>query len=217
MSMRIHAFPPSPRAFKALVVANHVGADFELRLIDLTKGEQRQADYVAINPNMKMPALEDGDLKLWESNAILNYLAAKHPESGLLPADDRKRADVLRWQFWESTTWDPACAILVFERVVKPAFGGGAPDPVKVEEGLEKVRRAAAILDAQLDGRAFVCGDALTIADFSLGAVLTMKDLAQLPLEPYANIRSWAARLEALPAWQATSAMQRSAFEAAAA
>lgn len=208
MSLRLHVFPPSPRAFKVLVVAHHLGIEYEFVLCDLTKGDQKSAPYAAINPNQRMPSLEDGDFRLWESNAIIQYLAMKKPESGLLPADERGRADVARWQFWESTTWDPACAILVFERAVKRFFGGGAPDPVEVEKGLQRFHRAAKVLDAHLRGRAYVCCERLTLADFALAADLTMAEAAQFPLENYGEIRRWAGRLADLPAWQRTREMQ---------
>ena len=208
MSVRMHVFPPSPRAFKVLVVAHHLGLDYELALCDLTKGDQKSATYTAINPNQRMPSLEDGDFRLWESNAIIQYLATKKPESGLLPADERSRADVARWQFWESTTWDPACAILVFERVIKAFFGRGGPDPVEVEKGLQRFHRAAKVLDAHLRGRTYVCGNRLTLADFAIAADLTMAEPAQLPLEGYGEIRRWAGMLADLPAWQRTRAMQ---------
>jgi glutathione S-transferase len=122
--------------------------------------------------------------------------------------DEPSRADVARWQFWESTSWDAACAILVYERVVKRFFGGGAPDPVEVEKGLQRFHRAAKVLDTHLHGRTYVCGNRLSLADFALGADLTMAEPAQLPLEGYREIRRWAAMLADLPAWQRTRAMQ---------
>src|SRR3978361_1321859 len=127
--LKLHVFPPSPRAFKVLCVAEHLGLDYELCFVDLAKGDHRTPTFAALNPNMRMPALEDDGFTLWESNAIMEYLAATHPEKGLLPLDERKRADVARWQFWDATTWDPACATLIFERFVKGFFGGGGPDP----------------------------------------------------------------------------------------
>jgi len=209
MTLKLHVFPPSPRGFKVLVVAYQLGIDFELVFCDLTKGDQKSAAYTALNPNQRMPTLEDGDFSLWESNAIIQYLATKKPESGLLPRDERGRADVARWQFWESTTWDPACAILIFERAVKRFFGGGAPDPVEVEKGLQRFNRAAGVLDAHLKKQAYVCGDHLTIADFAIASPLTLTEAAQLPLESYGEIRRWAGTLAELPAWQRARAMQR--------
>jgi glutathione S-transferase len=209
MTLRIHAFPLSPRAFKVLCFANHIGIAYEFVLCDLTKGAQRSPEFTALNLNQRMPVLEEDGWSLWESNAIVQYLATKKPELNLLPKDERARADVSRWMFWESAHWDQACAILVFERFVKGAFGLGAADAAEVEKGLAQFNRAARVLDAHLAGRKFLCGDHLTVADFSVAAALIMADKAAFPLEPYAEIRRWYASLSALPAWQKTLEMGR--------
>src|SRR5438477_7164613 len=117
--MKLHVAPPSPRAFKVLAVARYLGLDFELCPVDLLHGEQQKPEFVALNPNRKMPVLEEDGFVLWESNAILQYLAAKKPASGLWPTDPRKQADVSRWQFWQTAHWGPACSVLIFERFVK--------------------------------------------------------------------------------------------------
>jgi glutathione S-transferase len=206
VSLKIHAFPLSPRAFKVLSFVNHIGIPYEFVLVDLTKGAQRSPEFSALNLNQRMPVLEEDGFCLWESNAIIQYLATKKPELGLLPKDERARADVSRWMFWESAHWDSSCATLVFERFVKGFFGGGAPDPKEVERGLTNFNRAAKVLDTHLKGRKFLCGDHLTVADFSVGAALIMAEKASLPLEPYGEIRRWYANLAALPAWQKTLA-----------
>jgi glutathione S-transferase len=216
MKLKIHAFPPSPRSFKVLAVANHLGIEYELHICDLTRGEQRRPEFGAINPNHKLPALEDDGLRLWESNAIIQYLASLKPESELAPTDERARADVARWMFWEATTWDPAGATIAFERGVKAILGLGAPDPAEVEKGLQAFNAAAAILDAHLNGRTFVCGDRLTLADFAIGSMLTLTQMVQLPVESYAEIGRWSARLQALPAWQTALAQQKQTAAAAA-
>src|ERR1051325_612768 len=127
MSLKIHAFPLSPRSFKVLWLANHLGVDYAFQLVDFTKNAQNAPEYVALNPNGRAPLLEHDGYVLWESNAILEYLAALKPDSGLLPQDTRGRLGVCKWLFWESAHWDPACAVFAFERVVKPLVGlGGA-------------------------------------------------------------------------------------------
>ena len=209
MTLKIHAFPPSPRAFKVLSFASHIGIDYELVLVDLTKGAQRTPEFTSLNLNQRMPVLEEDGFCLWESNAIIQYLATKKAELGLLPKDERARADVSRWQFWESAHWDSACATLIFERFVKGMFGGGPADPKEVERGLTNFHRAAKVLDAHLKGRKFVCGDALTVADFSIGAPLIMAEPASLPVQDYPEIVRWYAQLTALPAWQKALAMGR--------
>src|SRR5262245_65815668 len=107
MSIEIYAFPPSPRAFKVMAVANHLGLDWTLRMLDITKGEQNTPQYVALNPNMRMPTLKDGDYVMWEANAICQYLAGKKPESGLLPKVEEAGRDGTRWQVGDTAEWGP--------------------------------------------------------------------------------------------------------------
>ena len=209
MSLKLHVFPLSPRSFKVLCVANHLNLDYELKVVDLSKGEQTRPEFAAININKKAPALEEDGYCLWESNAIVQYLASKKPESGLLPKDERARADVSRWQFWESTSFDPACATLIFERVVKGMFGRGGPDPAEVEKGLARFNQAAAILNEHLKGKAYLCGNQLTVADFAVGSALIMTTPAQLPLESCAEVLRWYHTLAELPAWKKTLAAQK--------
>src|SRR5713226_4729710 len=164
MTIELYVFPPSPRAFKVMALANHLGLDCALRMIDLRKGEQKTPQYAALNPNMRMPTLKDGDLVLWESNAILQYLALRRPDSSVFPADERARLDVTRWQFWELAHWDPACAVFAFEYVAKPlVLGVKEPDMTAVAKGADSFHCAAKVLDGQLKERKFVTGDVLTL------------------------------------------------------
>jgi glutathione S-transferase len=203
----LYVFPPSPRAFKVMVLANHLAIEPSLHVVDLVKGEQKSPQYAALNPNMRMPTLRDGDYVLWESNAILQYLAAKRPESGLLPAEEKGRLDVTRWQFWDLAHWDPACTVFIFEHVVKPiVLKSGEPDAAALAKGTESFHRAAQVLDGQLKGKKFVTGDTLTVADFALGAPMNYAEMARFPVEGYSEIKRWYGSLRALPAWQKTLA-----------
>ena len=149
-----------------------------------------------------MPELEDDGFVLWESNAITQYLASKRPERELLPADPRKRADVSRWQFWESCHWDPACATLIFERLLKKVLGQGEPTAALVEKGEADMRQLGAVLDGALAGRSYLGGEQLTVADFSVGAWLNYGERAGYPLDGFRHIRRWYAGLMELPAWR---------------
>jgi len=207
MSMELYVFPASPRAIKVMAVANHLGLDWTMHVLDPRKGEHMAPDYAALNPNCRMPTFKDDDYVLWESNAIMQCLALKKPQSGLLPADDKGRLDVTRWQFWDLAHWDPACAVFVFEYVVKPRLIGiNEPDMAAVEKGTETFHRAAKVLDGHLKGRKFVAGDTLTLADFSLAAGMIYSDAAHLPVAPYGEIKRWYGAVSRLPAWQKTVA-----------
>jgi glutathione S-transferase len=208
MTLKLYAFPPSPRAFKVLFVANHLGLDYELKLVDLTKGEQNAPAYAALNPNKRMPTLDDDGFILWESNAIALYLAQKRPEAGLLPAELKGRMAIEKWLFWESNHWDPACAVLVYERFVKAFFGRGGPTPSEEARGTEMLARLGPVLDGELAKHRYVAGDTLSLADLCIAASLTMAEPARFPLEDYRGIQRWQAEMKSLPAWQKTVAMQ---------
>lgn len=85
MTIELYVFPPSPRSFKVMAIANYLGFDWTPRFVDLAKGDQKTPQYAALNPNMLAPTLKDGDYVLWESNAIGQYMASKRAESGLMP------------------------------------------------------------------------------------------------------------------------------------
>src|SRR5882672_471512 len=200
--LNLYVFPPSPRAFKVLAVANHLGLNYQKHIVDLSKGEQRQPQFAALNPNQRMPVLEEDGYVLWEANAIMQYLADKKPEGKLLPTESRARLVVTRWQFWDLAHCDSACAIFIFERLVKKLLNIGDVDPAEIAKGEERFHRSAAVLDAQLKGRKYVAGNELTLADFSLGAPLNVAGPAQIPFAKYAEIKRWHAGLSELPAWR---------------
>jgi len=217
MSMELYVFPASPRAIKVMAVAHHLGLDWTMRLLDPRKGEHMAPDYAALNPNCRMPTLKDGDYVLWESNAIMQCLALKKPQGGLLPVDEKARLDVTRWQFWDLAHWDPACAVFVFEYIVKPRLlGMQEPDMAALAKGTEAFHRSAKVLDGHLKGRKFVTGDTLTLADFSLAAGMIYADAAHMPVAPYAEIQRWYGAVSALPSWQKTLAQCELAAAAAA-
>jgi glutathione S-transferase len=162
-----------------------------------------------LNPNQRMPVLEDGDFALWESNAIVQYLASLRPESGYLPDDPKQRAQVLKWQFWESSHWDPACAVFMFERVVKKLFGRGESDPAEIARGEQMMARLGPVLDGQLSKTRYLVGDRMTVADLSLASTLCSAELAQMPIEAYPGVQRWLGEIRALPAWDRTRALQR--------
>jgi glutathione S-transferase len=201
MSLKLHVFPPSPRAFKVIALANYLRLDYELCVVDFAKGTHKTPEFTRLNPNQRMPVIEDDGFVLWEANAILQYLAAKRPESGVFPADPLKRALVTQWQCWDLAHWEQACALVIFERLVKPVFGLGGEDAAKVAEGMEKFARVAAVLDGQLAKTRCVVGDEPTVADFSIGAPLNTQPVSRFPLDQYPNIMRWYKSLTELPGW----------------
>src|SRR5262249_25964287 len=158
---------------------HHLGVDYELKFINLFKGEQNAPEYRALNPHGRMPTLEDGDYVLWESNAIVNYLAAKKGDTSLLPADTKARLAVEEWQFWDSNHWDPICAIFIYERFVKKALGRGDTDEKEIARGTTLFERNAPGLEAALQKHRYVAGGTLTVADICIAAPFIAAEMAQ--------------------------------------
>lgn len=205
--MKLYVLPPSPRAFKVIALKNHLGLDCETHIVDLGHDAHLTPEYGALNPNRKMPVLDDGGFVLWESNAILFYLASKKPASGMWPSDAKRQADVMRWLSWESAHWDAqAVGQIGHELVSKMVLRLGPPDPARIEDGKRQFDRFAPVLNDSLRDRNWLAGDALTIADFSVGAWMPSIARLELPVAKYTNILRWYDGLAALPAWQASMA-----------
>lgn len=203
--MKLYFHPMSGNSRRVLLVATHLDVPLERVVVDLTRGEQRGAPHLSLNPNGRVPVLEDDGFLLWESRAIMQYLAEKTPGQTLLPADARGRADVNRWLYWCSAHMAPANTILVVENFVKPLTGQGPTDPAEVARGEALFAQHAPVLDAHLAGRTWVSQERLTLADFSLAASFALAGPARLPLGDFANIRAWLGRVQELEAWKRTA------------
>jgi glutathione S-transferase len=205
--MKLYGFPSAPTTWQVRAVAAHLGIPLEDVLVDLGKGEQRAPDYLALNPTGRTPTLVDGGFVLWESTAIMQYLASQKPNA-LWPDDMRVRADIARWQSWHLQHWAAgACTPLLFERFVKPFFAMGAPDEAVVAKATENFRSEAAVLDGHLARRAYLVGNGPTLADFTAVSPLVYAAEGQLPIGDFPNLRDWSARILALPAWRDTAPM----------
>lgn len=193
-----YAETPNPR--KPCAVAKHLDLNVEYVRIDFSKGEHKSPAYLKINPNGKVPALVDGAFTLWESHAIMAYLADK-AGSDLWPKDARQY-DVLKWLNWATAHLSRHAGQLYFQNALKARFGLGDPDPALVEESLGFFRQFAGILNDHLKGRTWLVGDSLTIADFGVAPELPEAEAAKLPVGEFPEIVRWHDRLNALPAWR---------------
>ena len=202
--MEILADPITVNCRKVLAGLKLIGADYTLTKVDYFKGEQKNPEFVAINPNTALPALRDGGLVLWESNAILQYAADKVGNASAYPTDLVTRADVNRWLLWECGAWFPSCYVFLVENCVKPLLGDSTDQSVLDGEAAN-FHKLAGILDARLGGSAYVCGDHPTIADVVVAAPMHLHAWQKLPLENHANLVRWMSeRIETSPWWKET-------------
>ena len=203
--MKLYHFPISPNSRRAIAVLHHLGLACELQAVDLSKGEQLQPEFLKLNPNHMIPALIDGDFVLWESNAIMQYLCSKVPDNSLWPANPKIQADISRWQFWQAAHFGSACSVMIWENFIKQALNMGDADEREVAKGEERFHRFAKVLEDYLQGREWLVGDAVTLADFSVGSFLDLTEKAKYPIAPYVEIQRWYRNIEQLPAWQSSA------------
>jgi glutathione S-transferase len=186
------------------MTAMHLGAKVDLVVVDLAKGEQRAPSFLLKNPNGKVPVLDDDGFVLWESHAIMQYLADKTPGQTVYPAEIRARADVNRWLFWSAYHFTPSVSILGWENYVKPMIGAGEPDPAAVRRGEQLVTDNARILDDHLVGKKWITEERVTLADIAIATPLMVIEKAKLPVNGFANVMKWLRRVEGLEAWRRT-------------
>jgi GST-like protein len=194
-------FAATPNGLKARLFLEEAGLPYRLVPVRLSKGEQSRPDYLAISPNAKIPAIVDDapadggpPLSLFESGAILLYLAQK--TGRLLPADDRGRADVLQWLFWQMSALGPMAGQIGHFNVFAPE-----PVPYAIERYARETRRLYGVLDRRLADREWIAGD-FSIADIACYPWIVPHRGHGQNLADFPNLRRWFEAIAARPATQ---------------
>jgi glutathione S-transferase len=200
--MKLYSMQPSNNCRRVNATIAHLGIDVELVEPNMMAGELKKADYQALNPNSRVPTLVDGDFTLWESRAIMQYVASKKPGNELWPADPRVQADIARWQFWEAVHLSRGTGPFAFENLFKPMFMKQQPDAAALAAGEKEFHTFAPVLNAHLEGKSWIVGKTVTLADFSVGACFSFAEPSGLPWNDYTHIRAWWGRLGEVPAWK---------------
>ena len=193
--MKLHQSPFSSPAFKVRTVINELAIACELVDVKMAQGEHKSPAFLAMNPNGKVPVLDDNGFYLWESNAILCYLAAKKPEVGLIPTDPRAQGLMHQWMHWQGTTFSHSINEVSMETVYLPYFPGRQKDDQRLAAGMEKVNRDLALLEKELAGKEYLCGR-LSLADFSIVANMMSRTGMGLSLNAFPNVKGWVERVE---------------------
>ena len=192
--MKFYYHPMSGCSRRVLAFLEAREIDVEHHVVPLQEGAHKQPDFLALNPNGRVPVLVDGDFVLWESGAILAYLAAQFaPE--MLGDTPQQRAQVSQWSYWGLAHLGAALGALNQASGLKRMFGG-TPDEAEVVARTAEVYTLLAILDAQLANQAFIVGEQATVADYMIAPNLqSCRDLSKLELPEYGNLRGWFARM----------------------
>lgn len=189
----------TPNARKPCAVTKYLDVPVQATRVNLQDGEHRQPAFLALNPNAKIPVLQDGETVIWESSAIMMYLSQKM-KSDLWPSNSMEQIDVHKWLSWDTAHFSRHAGTLIFENYIKPVFGVGETDAAVVEEATGFFKQFAQVLDNHLRGREFVSGNQLTIADFAISSHLPSSEDANIPLDGFEEIHRWYDQMMEIPA-----------------
>ncbi len=203
--MKLYAIVGSPNSRKVLAVVHHTGIDVDIEYLDIFAGDTHQTDYLALNPNAMVPTLVDGDLTLWESNAIIQYLADKAGDEELYPQNLTLRADIVRWQCWELAHFNQAFGTLALESVAKPNFFGTQGNQTIIDCAREQLARFSVVLNAHLKERCYMVGEMLTLADYATVHVEFFKEMIPFDWTPFPHVNDYFERMRRSPHWLATA------------
>ena len=186
---------PTPNGHKITLFLEEAGLPYTIKPVNIGKGDQFKPEFLAISPNNRMPAIVDDDLPVFESGAILVYLAGK--TNRFIPKDARGRVECLEWLFWQMGGLGPMTGQYGHFSVYAPE-----KIPYAIERYTREAERLLDVLNRRLQGRAFITGDDYTIADMACYPWIDPYSKAPLDLEPFAEVRRWRDAIAVRPATQ---------------
>lgn len=192
-------FWPTGNGKKISIMLEECGLEYRIIPINIGKGDQHSPEFLSISPNNKMPAIidhdaEGGPLAIFESGAILQYLADKTGK--FLPTETRARMNVLQWLFWQVGGIGPMCGQAHFF-----LHYSSEKIPFAMERFQKEVARLYGVLDRQLEGKDYICGDC-SIADIATWPWIYRYDWQGQELDDFPNVKRWFATMEARPGVQ---------------
>ncbi len=192
--MKLYGVPGS-RALRSIWAAEETGVDYELVATHFIE-DSKKPDYLALNPNGRIPTLVDDDLVLFESMAINLYLAEKYG-GDLYPRDDADAARAVQWSFWGMTELEPLLMPMVLHKVMLPEK---ERNPAVVTKAESDIERPLAVLDAHLANREHMLGGDFTIADLNVAGALSLATFASFDLSKWSNVARWMGACTSRPA-----------------
>ena len=193
--IKLHTFYLSTNGRKVHMALEEAKAAYEIVPVNLMKGEQKNPDYLKLNPNGKVPTLVDDGVVMWESIAILLYLAEKFPAANLLPVAAADRARAFQWLVWQPTTFGAPASALFRQMRFTPE---GQRDQQVIDQARAEVTKNAEILAGGLQGRDYLAGT-FSAADMALIPYLHV--LAELGTALPPAVDAYYKRLAARPSW----------------
>lgn len=192
--MKLYEFAPT-RSIRVRWTLQELGVEFESVPVNMSAGEHRRPEFLKINPAGKLPVLVDGEVVLTESVAIVLYLAEKYSDKGLVPMNLRQRAQLNRWLLFAVTELEQPLWRIARHTTLYPEDRRLPGDVALAREDFEVM---ADVLEEHMNGRQFVVGDAVTVADFVLAYTLDWANEVRL-LDLFPRLQAYMERMYARP------------------
>ena len=187
--------------YKPVIFLEEAGIPYDLTFIDFSKKKQKAPDYVKLNPNGRIPTIVDrsaGDFAVFESGAILWYLAEKY--GVFLPTGAKEKSEALQWLMFQMAGVGPMMGqAMYFQRIAAP---NGHEEPFSIKRYVDETRRLLEVLDARLDGREWLVGDDMSVADIATYPWARAYPWAKVSIDGLDRLKAWFDRIDARPAVQ---------------
>jgi glutathione S-transferase len=195
---------PQSRSIRPRWLLEELGVPYEVKLVSLQAGDQKKPEYLKLNPNGTVPTLVDGDLVLFESAAICQYLADKYPDKKLAPpVGTPERGKYYQWIHYAMSGLEPPAVTIFFHTIQLPE---AERVPQLVEKARPQLDAAIKVVDDALAGREWILGSQFTAADVMIGSTVVWAQMMGLVGDKYANVSAYLTRCNARPAAQKATA-----------
>jgi glutathione S-transferase len=189
--MKLYDLEASGNAYRARLFLSLLGLEYERVTVNLMKGEHRQPWFLKLNPRAQVPVLDDDGTVVWDSMAVLVYLARKYGGEKWLPLDAKAMAEVMQW-------------LAVMENETLYGLGKARiickfKFPGNLEEAKQLGRKGLDVLEQRLAGHPWLALDRVTIADVGCFPYVALAPEGEIPLDDYPSVRAWIERIKALP------------------
>ena len=195
---------PQSRSIRPRWLLEEIGAPYEVKTVSLADGDQKKPDYLKLNPNGAVPTLVDGDLVLWESAAICQYLADKFPDKRLAPpVGTPERGKYYQWVHYAMSAIEPPAVTIFLHTIRLPE---AERMPKLVDDARAQLSASIKVVDDALAGREWILGSQFTAADVMVGSTLAWCQMMGMLGDQTPNATAYLGRCAARPAFQRASA-----------